>query len=317
MPLVDDGSVLIADGSGSVAALTETAGTTQWTVAPGGRGPGSLVIVGDEVIDGAADGGLHAIDLETGAPGWSHVVAAGERLSISSDGQTIVAASAAGHVVAVDTAGTERWRFDVGGPVARGPAIAAGIGYVGSASGRVVAFRLDDGREIWHRDLGNGEITTPAVAARLVFVAHGIGDGHSTPPILFALDATTGAERWHWTSPAVTRLFVGAVEGSSVYLLDERGAVTVVDIATGTGRPFHAANGPYGALAAIVGPTIYLASSDHVLVAVDRASGTVAWSVSTQGAPSAPAVVDGRVFLTTDLGKVVAFGDASGSAASP
>ena len=313
MPLVSLGLVYVEDGGGGVTAFDEDSGTLNWTVRPDGAGSGTIVIVGRTLFHGSSHGQVSALDAVSGARLWSVDVGGGGTLSVATDGTVVVVASTDGNVYGLDPAsGATRWMLDAGGLVDRGAAISEGIGYVGAASGRVTAFRLTDGGVVWVRELGFGEIVTPAVDRGLVFVAHGFGDG-SIPAILYALDIRSGQDRWKWPEPTVSRLFVGAVEGSTVYALNEDARAFAIDVLTGAGRPFAQAGGKYGSLAAIVGPTIYLTSADGQVTAIDRASGVARWTIAVKGVPSTPAVIDGRVFVATDLGKVVAIGDPGAS----
>ncbi len=55
----------------------------------------------------------------------------------------------------------------------------------------------------------------------------------------------------------------------------------------------------------IVGGVFYAASDDRKIHAIDIASHTETWSTAVKGAPSAPAIVDGRIIVGTSLGQVV------------
>ncbi len=47
-------------------------------------------------------------------------------------------------------------------------------------------------------------------------------------------------------------------------------------------------------------------SADRHVYALDLVSGAAKWNVEVGGTPTMPVVIDGRVFVGTDLGKVVA-----------
>jgi outer membrane protein assembly factor BamB len=54
---------------------------------------------------------------------------------------------------------------------------------------------------------------------------------------------------------------------------------------------------------------VYIGSYDHHLYALDEATGDILWSAVLGGKIySSPAVVDGRVYIATQLGRVWAFG---------
>ena len=64
-------------------------------------------------------------------------------------------------------------------------------------------------------------------------------------------------------------------------------------------------HGPIGSLGTVVGNTLYVASSDQHIYAVDGESGTELWQVEVTGSPTIPVVVGGRVVVGTDLGVLV------------
>jgi eukaryotic-like serine/threonine-protein kinase len=59
-------------------------------------------------------------------------------------------------------------------------------------------------------------------------------------------------------------------------------------------------------LGAIADGTLYVSSADRHVYAIDPVSGMEQWKLEVEGTPTVPVVVDGRVFVGTDLGKVVA-----------
>lgn len=61
-----------------------------------------------------------------------------------------------------------------------------------------------------------------------------------------------------------------------------------------------------GYLSGLADGVLYVPSADRSIYAVDLDSGTARWSFKVQGAPNATAIVDARIFVGTDLGKVIA-----------
>ena len=314
MPLVQGGLVFTADGSGTITASDETTGAERWRHSGTGRAAGSILIAGGRLIVGDDVGGLTALEPATGQVLWDRTVGDLGSLSMAADGDRLVAASSSGHIYGLDgRTGGVTWTVDAGGPVKRGVAIADGRGFAGAAGGRVTAFDIATGDHVTVAELGPGEITTPAVSDGTLYIAH--GDQASADRYqLIAIDAVTGTERWRWRAPTKNRLFVGGVEGATIYPVSEDGTAYAIDRATGLGGPFFVTKGPVGSLTAIVDGVIYIASADQTVYAVDRASGVAIWSFAVNGVPSTPSVIDGRVFVGTDLGKVIAIG---GSSASP
>ena len=308
MPLVVDGTVLVADGAGLVSAVTETAGTPVWAARVDDPGAISLAVVGDLVVAGGEHGRLHAVRRTTGATAWTVDIGGGGSLSVVADGGLLVVASTDGHVYGVDpTNGAVVWNLQAAGEFTRGAAIAAGIGIVGDDAGRVTEFDVATGRVTHTWELRHGEITTPVIDAGVAYVAHGFADG--SPAILVALPLDGGPERWRWTLPHAGRLFIGAVAEGTVYALDDEGTAWSINAGTGSGSALYQAKGAFGSVGAIVGTELILTSADGAIAAIDRATGTVHWTVSVEGVPSTPSVIDGRVFVATDLGTLIALGD--------
>jgi outer membrane protein assembly factor BamB len=51
---------------------------------------------------------------------------------------------------------------------------------------------------------------------------------------------------------------------------------------------------------------LYLSSADQHVYAIELATGKLRWADATKGVPTTPGVVDGRVIVGTDLGKLIA-----------
>jgi outer membrane protein assembly factor BamB len=70
------------------------------------------------------------------------------------------------------------------------------------------------------------------------------------------------------------------------------------------------AHGTLGSVDALAGGVLYVARGDRAVHAVDARTGTQLWRLAVTGQPGAIAVVGDRVYLGTNLGKVVTLGDA-------
>ena len=309
-PLVSDGSVYVAVDRGNVAVLDERTGVIRSSiVAPGGALSGSLAIADGRLIDGSDRGLVATWDVHSLAPGWTWTSGTGLGLTMAATDEVLVAGSLDGHVYGLDPAtGARRWAaFDAGGPVGRSAALDGAVGIVGADTGRITSFDVSTGVVRWTASVGGTEVATPTIANGVAYVASGVRGG-SKPYVLTALDLATGAVKWRWSPPTTNRMFVGAVDGSSVYVVSEDRIVYRVDAATGAGGPFFRTGGPIGALPSIVGSVLYVASGDRTVTAVDRATGSELWKLAVPGAPSGPAVVDGLVVVGTDVGRIVAIG---------
>ena len=270
------------------------------------------VLAGQRLIVGSIEGTVLALDVSTGQELWRHEVGAPIRASLAATGDVLLVGSGDGflHVLDLET-GTELDKVNAGGPVERSPAVDGGVAYTGAIGGRVTAWDVATGAIPWRVELGPGEVMTPAAAGGTVYVAHGPPD-LSAPYEAVALDAADGAIRWRWASPTAQRIFIGAVAGRWVFVHGEDGTVYRIDRATGAGGPFLVTEGPIGSLGTVVGNTLYVASGDRRVYAVDTESGTELWRVEVSGSPTIPVVVDGRVVVGTDLGVLVSIAEEGG-----
>ena len=83
------------------------------------------------------------------------------------------------------------------------------------------------------------------------------------------------------------------------------GNLYVLDAATGDAAwtaPIGSSQSPN---AAVVDGVLYVTSDDRKIHAFDIASHAKLWDVPLRGAPDSPAIIDGRIFLTTGLGQIV------------
>lgn len=133
-----------------------------------------------------------------------------------------------------------KWNHTLPGQSDGTPVVAGGTVYVGSYGGRLDAYHLDDGAQVWSDD-GLGAISgSPALSGNTVIVATLSGKVH-------AVDARDGRRLWDWSapgakpalwsSPAIYRrtvvIGVGSQYGDSPL---EAGRVVALDVASGKER---------------------------------------------------------------------------------
>ncbi|MBL8263872.1 MAG: outer membrane protein assembly factor BamB [Xanthomonadaceae bacterium] len=167
--------------------FTPSATVTKLWSAKAGDGDEKLGLTqGPVVADGrvyaaAIEGGVRALDLQTGALVWQYKTdlelsggpGAGEGL--------VVVGTLDGEVIALDSAtGTERWKAKVVSEVIAAPAISQGAVVVRSNDGRVTAFDITDGKRrwFWNRDLPRLTVRgndAPTFGPGVVFVGNDDG----------------------------------------------------------------------------------------------------------------------------------------------
>jgi outer membrane protein assembly factor BamB len=191
----------------------------------------------------------------------------------------VIAGTRDGWLHALRTDGSLAWEFQAEGAFSAEVLVDGDTVYAGSDDGRLYALALGTGRERWryeaHEQLG----TRPAVADGLVFVA-------SLQDTVFAVDARSGAWKWHhrrepregFTIRGTASVAVG---GGLVHAGFSDGTVVGLEAATGVARwERHAApSGPYADVDSLVlsEGKLYAAAYSGAVVALEAATGRPLW----------------------------------------
>lgn len=310
MPLVADGEIVVADTTAGVAALDEPTGAQRWQMPIEGAVRGTPVIAGDQVIAGTDAGALVAFELQGGRERWRTTVGSSIFGSLIEADGIVYVADLGGILGAYDAAtGERRWTLDVGAPVTHGTAIADGVLYVGATGRGLTAIDLRTRQPLWTTPLGAGEVSTPTVGDGRVFVGRGLGNV-GPPHDLVAVDVRDGQPLWSFASPEGQQVYPGALAGGVAYAVSGDGNLTALDAATGTELWTGQTDGRIGTGAVVAGDEVIVTSEDRFLHSFSLADGTRRWKVPIPGSPTTPAVIDGRVFVGTNLGTVVSFANA-------
>jgi outer membrane protein assembly factor BamB len=265
----EHGVVLYVEGGDrKTSALVAIDGSTHarlWRVALGGLSRSAPAVFGGRVFLGARDNAVYAVEVETGRVVWK--------------------AKAKG-------------RVDPGVAVARGLVFAVSEN---PSSGRaaVDAFRSDSGKLAWSFSPARlpAGVTSPSVAGGAVFV--GFGDG-----TVRAVDAATGAERWHEPVRAdFSPLSSPAYAAGRVYVVDRNGGLYAFDAATGTRAWDYQFDGTGDWSAPLVsGGFVLVALDDGTLAAVDAGSGHLRWQATFGLGPLGPLAAAGNLLLMPSIG---------------
>ncbi len=313
----------LAQSEAPAIRALRTAPSEKFTVNAGVRDWGPSTITGQTVLAGGptGSGGLFAINLLSGKLKWSYRPA---RIngSVSTppavSGDVVIApfgAANPGAVIGVSLAtGKELWR----GP---DPAVHAavvthdGLAYTLSKDGNFYALDAASGREVWRVAFTAKRAacaSRPIVRDNTVYLTAGTdgtpGDPKSASDWLFALDARTGQERWRYRAnvpdafaaaclqqPVVTEDTVFASGESRLYAVDRSSgrerwpSAEVRQPVDGRNRLVQV-HGLVDAGAVLVG------LSSTALMAFDKGSGRIVWTLPGSYAESSPATaVAGRV----------------------
>ena len=301
-PVVVEGTVVIVDGRDDLLALDLRTGAVRWTV-DREVFVGSPAVAGSLVVSQTDDGTLAAFDIVDGTPAWRAPL--GIRLNSSPlvlDGMA-VAADEEGAVHAVSAVdGSLQWDVELGPGLDRSVAGADGLVFAGS-DGAFVALDAQTGREVWSHRSDATSFATPAVRDGVVYASG--GDGRTSA--LYAIDATTGAERWRFVPPGGVGVKTPSIDDDTVYLASEE-QVFALDRTSGDVRWTRDLARQTRAAIGIDGDTLFLFSQTR-LHALDAATGADRWDVVVGGlVDSGTTVVGGLVVAGTSRGRVLAIG---------
>ena len=252
-----------------------------------------------------------------GGLAWRRDLGSGPALAslLVADG-ALYAGTEGGILFALDsTTGVEHWEVDVGGAITRGPAFGDGVLYVGAAGGGFTAIDVATRAIRWTADLGAGEVARPPSARAWRMPAAASSPLTRTMPWSRSTSPTDRSPGGGRRPGAGRRTWAGSPMGACTPR--RRTAARRADALTGKQIWADRFGENLPSLVSIVDDVLYLSAEPRSVRAVDARSGVEFWNVEVVGNASMPAVVDGRVFVGTNLGRVVAIGDSDTSSAAP
>jgi outer membrane protein assembly factor BamB len=203
-PGVGEGLVLVGSSEADLVALSADSGEERWRTSVSSEVLSVPQVYDDMVIVQTVDGNIAGLDAESGERIWIHDRSApvltlrGTSTPLVEEG-LVMAGFASGKMTALEVeSGRQIWEAAVA--VSRGrselqrivdidvdPVISDGVIYVTSYQGSLVAISLQDGRQIWNRDMS--AYAGIAVDGQQVYIS----DADSE---VWALDRRSGASLW-------------------------------------------------------------------------------------------------------------------------
>ena len=196
-----------------------------------------------------------------------------------------------------------------------GIAYANGIIYATRGNGDVVALAVDNGTEIWKKNLGAPIRKSPAVGEEKVFAA-------TADNQLFALNLVDGSTVWRHSGSAESTINYGspapAIKDGSVVVAYSSGEIFGLNslrgselwaetISTGTERRKTASTFvDVSATPVLVDGISYIGSQNGSLIAYNTGSGYRIWEQKIGAVEYTPAVVDKFIFAIGDNSRMVA-----------
>jgi outer membrane protein assembly factor BamB len=330
------GTVFIGGEDGRLHALDARSGTERWALRTGGPIRARATVSGDDVFVPSDDGFLYRLEADSGRERWKVRVESGpvvrvpigdpksrfERTASSAvvAGGRVYLGTHDGHVLALAARdGGRVWAFKAGDTVLSTPAVEGSRVFFGSFDGHVYALDAASGALRWKHDTKGAVVSAPVVHDGRVIVGSRSYD-------LVALDARTGERAWtryiwfSWveSSPVVREgvVYVGSSDAARLFAIDARTGRSVWEVDTG-GWPWPTpAVTDRRVFIGAAGDAEYLVKHQGAFLAVDRATGRVAWRHPVPPPPSgkgqsgfvgSAAVAEGRVFVGGLDGRVYAF----------
>ncbi|NVK87032.1 MAG: outer membrane protein assembly factor BamB [Gammaproteobacteria bacterium] len=199
----------------------------------------------------------------------------------------IFLADASGSVTALDPkTGKRIWQTKLAERVSAGVTVSSRMALVGTREGQVIALDVESGEELWQSQVSSEIIATPAAADGFVVV-------NTVDGKIFALDGQTGEQKWFYdrslpsltlrgTSSPVIALgaaIAGFANGKvGVFILESGQLAWERQVTAPSGRSDLERLVDVDAQPIVFGSTLYAASFNGNMVALDLRSGEAMWS---------------------------------------
>ncbi|QTN26505.1 PQQ-binding-like beta-propeller repeat protein [Rhodoferax sp. AJA081-3] len=270
-PMYAGTSVLVGNADGRLTAVALESGQTRWTRNVGGALEGGGAIQQGRAFVGHG-AGVTAFDIQSGQQIWSMQTPRPVTSPILATPQAVVFGCRDGTIRALlPLDGSPVWTVQTQGFVEGGVALYNGLYVAGSADGKVYALDAN-GQLVWQFVPSDPEIdeikSTPLVADDLVIV--GNASGH-----LFALDASTGALKWHRKLAGGIRTSSALQHTDHVWIGDESGQVYHLLLQDGSIDWQVAVAGAVRGRPAWLGGELYVGTMAGTLDVLDIFTGTL------------------------------------------
>jgi len=313
---IKDRALAIADDkvftgtTDEVVALNAQTGALVWsyTVANGFQYPDAHMTVADGKLFTGSDNtnnSIFAFNASTGDVLWV-VAHGGSDAGFTSHYQGMMHYSMDDKIFAREPdTGNYLWNFSTGGIAWNSPGIFNDTLYFGTYNARLHAIDAFTGLELWQNNTGKWILGPPAVAYGNVYF--GTSDGLGSD-VFYSLNALDGSENWTFSVGDYMQAPV-AVYNYTVYF--------------GAGKTLYARDALNGAAIwsanlgnqIVAGPVISNngiifagVSTSNTVYARNLTDGSAIWQYSTNGQPLAMALYDNKLYVTTDTGRIYAFG---------
>lgn len=331
-PVVGGGKLFVMDTEGVVHAFDAQSGAQLWTKSFAVSGDGSKAVFGGGVsVDGdklyitTGLGEVAALNAADGSQVWTKKPAGPLRGSPTVGFNQVFVMTQDNQIVALNAAdGTSIWnesasltQSGVFGVAA--PAIGQGTVIAGYSSGELVAYRYENGRQVWSDALARTSISTEVGSLTDVDAdpiidrgrVYALGQGGR----MAAYELVTGQRIWELNLAGIS---TPAVAGDWVFTLDDHAEILAIARSTGKVRwltelrryenPKKRKNPIFWVGPVLAGNKLWVANSRGEVATVDPSSGTMTPFTDLGNAVSlAPIVANQTLYILDDSGRITAY----------
>jgi outer membrane protein assembly factor BamB len=280
-----DGKVYATNGVGDVVALDAKTGSELWRVRPSGPLRGSPTIAFNAVYVMTQDNQIHALNINDGSPIWQDV-----------------AAAAASNVFGVAA-----------------PAAGQGTVIAGYSSGELVAYRYENGRNLWSDALARTSISTEVGTLTDIDADPIIEDGRvyalGQGGRMAAYELVTGQRIWELNLAGIS---TPAVAGEWIFTLTDDARLLAIARSTGKVRwitqldewrnPKKKTGPIFWTGPVLANNRLWIASSEGEVLSADVTDGSTAPFTDLKESVSLPPIVAGNtLYILDDSGRITAW----------
>lgn len=331
-PVIGDGRLYVMDTEGVVHAFDAASGARLWNHSFAVKGDGSNAVFGGGVSYDSGRvyvttgvGEVAALEAATGNQVWSKKPAGPLRGSPTVAFNSVYVMSQDNQIVALNTAdGAQTWnesgsltQAGVFGVAA--PAAGQGTVIAGYSSGELVAYRYENGRQLWSDALARTSISTEVGSLTDVDAdpiidrgrVYALGQGGR----MAAYELVSGQRIWELNLAGIS---TPAVAGDWVFTLDDRGEILAIARSSGRVRWLtelgryknekKRKNPIFWVGPILAGNSLWVANSEGEVAMIDPATGQKT-TFTELGEPVslAPAVANQMLYILDDSGRISAY----------
>jgi outer membrane protein assembly factor BamB len=216
---------------------------------------------------------IFGLDRRSGRKMWEQDLTDIPSSSTAADENVVLVGLESGKLESFEAkTGKIRWNIQTNARISSHPIVAGKVVAFGSEDKKLYLSKVETPQLMWRFACG-GSIVAPLATSgvRTLFVP-------SSDRALYSVDLFTGIENWTYATGSPVEQ-EPLVSDNDVYVINDEGFLTDVDIATG--KPKWTISTLGGRLISVSATKVYLESHDDDLFVVDRVTGKVVYDPST------------------------------------